>query len=41
MDPERIQFVQWHENEPAAMEARVRDGQLRFLDDALTVEENV
>jgi len=41
MDPERIQFIQRHENEPAVMEARVWDSQPWFLDDALTVEENV
>lgn len=41
MDPERIQFIQRHENEPAVMEARVWDRHPWFLDDALTVEENV
>lgn len=41
MDPERIQFVQRHENEPAVMEARVRDRHSWFLDDAFTIEKYV
>ena len=41
MDPERIQFIQRHENKPSVMEARVWDGQPWLLDDALTVEKNV
>lgn len=41
MDPERIQFIQRHQNKPTTLETRVGNRQSWFIDDALTVEQDV
>jgi hypothetical protein len=41
MYEERIEFAQWHENEPALVHARMRHHEIRFVDDSLAIEQDV
>src|SRR5262245_18128025 len=41
MLPEGIQFTQRHENEPALMEAGMRNSEIRLIDNTTAIKENV
>ena len=41
MDPVRIEFGHWCQDEPPLMETGMRNGELRGVDDPLSIEQNV